>query len=296
MRMILIFIDGFGIGEKDPEKNPCCIADMRHFEYLMDRYGLICADATLGVEGLPQSATGQTTLYTGVNASKAIGKHWSARPTHELEQIIMEDNLFLRLKRHGRTVTFANVYSAEYLEKMKTESRGIFRPSVTSLLCLSSDTPFRVLEDYMAKRGVFHDITGRMLIENGYDVPLRTPEEAAKILYGISRDFDLTLFEFFMTDIQGHSGDREKAVYELELLNRMLGRLIQLVDLREDVILITSDHGNIEDLSVKTHTFNPVPVIIAGDAVDRKALDIRSLTDVMPAILKMFGIPNEKKD
>jgi len=290
MRMIFIFIDGFGMGEKDPERNPCCIADMRYFEYLIERYGLICADATLGVEGLPQSATGQTTLYTGVNAAKAIGRHWSARPTEELEQIIMRDNLFLSLKRNGRTVTFANVYSTAYLEKMKTDSRGIYRPSVTTLLCLSSDTPFRVLDYYMKKRGIFHDITGKMLIENGYDVPLRTPEEAGEILYNISRDFDLTLFEFFMTDIQGHSGDREKAVYELELLNRMLGRLIQLVDFREDVILITSDHGNIEDLSVKTHTYNPVPVIIAGDAVDRSALDIHSLMDVKPAVMRIFGI------
>lgn len=290
MKMIFIFIDGFGIGEKDPEKNPCCIADMRHFEYLINRYGLFSADATLGVEGLPQSATGQTTLYTGVNASKAIGRHWSARPTEELEQIIMRDNLFLSLKRNGRTVTFANVYSTAYLEKMKTESRGIFRPSVTTLLCLSSDTPFRVLDDYMEKRGIFHDITGRMLIGNGYDVPMRTPEEAGEILYNISRDFDLTLFEFFMTDIQGHSGDREKAVYELEILNRMLGRLIQLVDFREDVILITSDHGNIEDLSVKTHTYNPVPVIIAGDTVDRSTLAIHSLMDVKPTVMRIFGI------
>lgn len=287
--MIFIFIDGFGIGGSDPGKNPFCTAKTKTFDFLIDRFGVYITDAALGVEGLPQSATGQTTIYTGVNASKAIGGHWSARPTKALADIIMEDNLFISMKRKGYSVTFANTYTVEYLEEMKKRPRGIFKPSVTTLLCLSSGTPFRVLDDYLKGYGVFHDITGRKLIERGYDIPLITPEQAAENLYRISRDYDLTLFEFFMTDIQGHSMDKGKAVYELELLDSMLGRLIQLVDLREDVIVITSDHGNIEDITVKTHTMNPVPTIIAGESIDRNAIEIRSLTDIKPAILKIFS-------
>ena len=288
MRMIFIFIDGFGIGENDPEKNPYIAANTKSFDDLIKRYGVYITDATLGVEGLPQSATGQTTIYTGINASKAIGRHWSARPTQALSDLIMQDNLFISMKNNGHTVTFANVYTTEYLEQMEKKPRGIFKPSVTTLLCLSSQTPLRVLDDYQKGQGVFHDITGRKLVEHGYDIPLIAPTQAAENLYRVSREYDLTLFEFFMTDLAGHSMDAGKAIYELELLDQMLGRLVQLMDLKEDVILITSDHGNIEDRTVKTHTLNPVPTIIAGESVNRGTLTIQSLMDIKPAILQIF--------
>jgi phosphopentomutase len=290
MRMIFIFLDGLGIGERDPQKNPYYSANTSNFEYLIKKFGVYETDATLGVPGLPQSATGQTTIYTGVNASKAIGRHWSARPTQELRDIILQDNLFISMKKAGRSVTFANVYTQEYLDKMQKTPRGIFKPSVTTLQCLSSNTPFRLLDDYLKGYGVCHDIIGRRLAEAGYDVPLITPENAAENLYRVSREYDLTLFEFFLTDIQGHSMDMEKAIYELELLNQVLGRLIELIDFSEDVLLITSDHGNIEDLTVRTHTLNSVPTIVAGDSIDRDSIRIKSLMDIKPSILKMFKI------
>lgn len=289
MKMIMIFIDGFGIGEADPHRNPCHVADMKNFNALVQRYGVYVTDATLGVEGLPQSATGQTTIYTGVNASKAIGRHWSARPTQALRDIIMEDNLFISLKRKGFKASFANVYTSEYLQHMQENPRGIYKPSVTTLLCLSSQTPFLLLDDYQKGYGLLHDITGRKLAERGYDVPLISPAQAAENLYRVSRENDLTLFEFFMTDIIGHSMDMENAVLELELIDQMLGRLIQLMDLKEDIVVITSDHGNIEDLSVKTHTMNPVPTLIAGENVNRDQINIRSLMDIQPAILEIFA-------
>jgi phosphopentomutase len=200
------------------------------------------------------------------------------------------------MKNRGHSVTFANVYTKEYLEQMEKHPRGIFKPSVTTLICLSSHTPFRLIDDYLKGYGVSHDITGRKLAERGYDIPLISPEKAAENLYRISRDYDLTLFEFFMTDIQGHSMDMDKAIYELELLDRMLGSLIRLVDLSEDVIIITSDHGNIEDLSVKTHTLNPVPTIIAGDLADRDKLDVKTLMDIKPAILQIFDEQSNRRD
>lgn len=288
MRMIMIFIDGFGIGENNPERNPCTAADMKHYHDLEQRYGVYSTDACLGVPGLPQSATGQTALYTGVNAPKAIGRHWSARPTQALRDIIMEDNLFISLKREGHTVAFANVYTREYLERMYQKPRGIFSPSVTTLLCLSSQTPFLLQEDYERGYGVVHDITGRKLVEHGYGIPLITPEEAAENLFRVSRNNDFTLFEFFMSDLSGHSGDMEKAVYELQLLDRMLGRLIEQMDLTEDILVITSDHGNVEDMTVRTHTLNPVPTLFAGERMNLDDGAIHCLTDIKPAIMKIF--------
>lgn len=288
MKIIFLFIDGFGIGEPDPDKNPFFRAKTPALDILMKGYGYFSADATLGVEGLPQSATGQATIYTGVNAPRELGRHWPARPTSMLADMVMRDNLFIRLKNRGYSVTFANVYTKEYMERMRENPRGIFKPSVTTLLCLSAGVRFRLIEDYLNGTGVFHDITGRMLRERGYDVPERTPEEAGESLYRISRDSDFTLFEFFVSDIAGHAADMEKAVSELELFDSMLAVLLSRVDLGSEMIWVASDHGNIEDLTVTTHTRNPVPVIAAGKAPEGCTIQITSLVDIAPSILGLF--------
>ena len=85
MKFIFLFVDGVGIGINDPKINPLTRSQkqiLNHFQDV-DRtheipfQGLVKGlDANLNVEGLPQSATGQTTLFSGINASKhssAIG-------------------------------------------------------------------------------------------------------------------------------------------------------------------------------------------------------------------------------
>ena len=288
MKMIFVFIDGFGIGDEAPERNPFYKANTPALDFLMQEYGYFKTDTTLGVDGLPQSATGQTAIYTGVNAPKALGRHWSARPTQTLGDIIMRDNLFMQLNKRGYKTTFANVYTKEYLEQMEKKPRGIFKPSVTTLLCLSAGIPFRLIGDYEQGKGVFHDITGKILRERGYDVPLTTPEEAGRNLYRVSRDFDFTLFEFFISDIAGHSMDMDKAVSVLELFDKMLAALLEQMDLESEMLWIVSDHGNIEDITIPTHTFNPVPVIAAGKMPEGCSVRISSLTDIAPAVLTLF--------
>jgi len=127
-----------------------------------------------------------------------------------------------------------------------------------------------------------------VLIKSGYDVKQISPEEAAARLYSISRNYDFTLFEHFLTDIIGHSMDMQSAKEELELLDAFIGSLLGKLDLEKDILFITSDHGNIEDISVKTHTFNKVPTIIIGNKQECVIDEIKSLTDITPCILRMF--------
>jgi bisphosphoglycerate-independent phosphoglycerate mutase (AlkP superfamily) len=124
--------------------------------------------------------------------------------------------------------------------------------------------------------------------EYGYDVKTITPGEAAARLYEISRDNDFTLFEHFMTDIIGHTMDMDKAVREIELLDSFLGELAGLVNPDEDIIFITSDHGNIEDISIKTHTMNMVPTVVLGKLPVGAAADVKSLLDIMPMVVDLF--------
>jgi len=69
--MIFIFIDGFGIGKEDASVNPLANPELPNINYILNKAGAIPTDACLDVPGLPQSATGQTTIFTGQNASRS---------------------------------------------------------------------------------------------------------------------------------------------------------------------------------------------------------------------------------
>ncbi len=287
MKMIMVFIDGLGIGS-DNASNPFMAADIPYWHTLVDNFGYLPADAQLGVAGLPQSATGQTSIYTGENAPKAMGRHFSTRPTDTLVRLIEQKNIFTALQKRGYTVTFANIYTEEYLEQMKKKPKCIFKPSVTTLMNMTAGIPFRVIEDYRKGCGVYHDITGEALRERGYDVPVISAEAAAENLFRISRSCDFTLFEFFVSDLAGHSKAMGKAVEILERMDRFIGHLLQMMNLNEEVLVIVSDHGNIEDLSISTHTMNPVPVFFVTRIEEARKVKILDITDIFSSVLQFF--------
>lgn len=294
MRVIFIFIDGIGLGSKDETINPIYAAKTQVLAELMEK-ARFYADASLGIKGLPQSATGQTSIFTGVNAPEALNRHLSGQPTITLKRIICRVNLFGELKKMGLKVTSANVYRDEYLSNMLNEKDRRNRPSVTSVMGMAEHMEFRTSENFKNNSGVYHDITGEILKESNYDVELVSPEKAAENLFTISRSYDLTLFEHFVTDIVGHKADQASAVSIINRLDAFLSRLLQLMDFKEDVLIITSDHGNLEDISVHTHTMNKVPVIILGDKADRVDFQIKSLVDIMPFTLELF-VKNSKQN
>ncbi len=288
MRMIFLFIDGFGIGEEDDAKNPLKSGKASNIQYILENYKVFPTDACLGVPGLPQSATGQTTIFTGVNAPMVLGRHLSGQPTISLKKVITRSNLFFELIKRGYKVTNSNVYREEYLVKMHDPKERRYRPSVTSVMTHACGIPFRTTEDYKKGNGIYHDITGEILASSGYDVEVITPEEAALRLYKISRQYDFTLFEHFMTDLIGHKADINEAYKTVEKLDLFLGSLIKLINTDEDVLIIASDHGNIEDVTLKTHTFNKVPTVVVGNLPEKADASVWSLTDIMPLVLKIF--------
>ena len=288
MRILFIFIDGFGLGENNVSKNPVYAADTPALDKLFSEGLVIPTDPMLGVPGLPQSATGQTAIFTGVNAPQAVGRHINAQPTKPLRDIIEEDNLFKKLLKNGLKVANANVYRQEYLDRMNDPGDKRYKPSVTSVMTMSAGMKFRRVEEYNNGTGIYHDITGKIIVESGYNSHTITPEEAAMRYYSIAREHDFTLFEYFMTDLAGHKMDLEKAIETIEVLDAFLGSLLELLDPAEDILFITSDHGNIEDISIKTHTKNFVPTIIYGKMQEKNEVKIKALTDIAPAVMKFF--------
>lgn len=287
MKVIFAFIDGVGIGVKDKELNPVYASRLHVLANLIEN-ARFQADASMGVEGLPQSATGQTAIFTGVNAPKVLNRHMSGQPTVSLKKVIYKSNIFSELMKMGLTVTSSNVYRDEYLKNMLNVKDRRNRPSVTSVMCMAAGVGFRTVTEFKNDEGVYHDITGEILKESGYPVETITPQRAAQNLYRLSRNYDFTLYEHFMTDIAGHIADFGEAVKLIDKLDSFLEELLKQMNLDEDVLIITSDHGNIEDLGVHTHTMNKVPVIVLGRKAENVNAKIHSLVDIMKFVIELF--------
>jgi 2,3-bisphosphoglycerate-independent phosphoglycerate mutase len=290
MKMIFVFIDGLGIGTKSKSINPIYRCKAKTLKKLLKSKNMVPIDASLGIDGLPQSATGQTAIFTGVNASQILGRHLSGQPTITLRNIISKNNLFKHLVTMGYTVTNSNVYREKYIQELSIQGSRKQMPSVTTVMCLSAGTVLRTTKQYRQGKGIYHDITGHILNDLGYQTPIITPEEAAKRLYAISRNYSFTLFEHFITDIAGHSTNMDISIERILILDKFLESLLKLIDYENDVLVITSDHGNIENMSLKTHTYNKVPFIYLGNRADMLGTNVASLVDITPAIINFFSV------
>jgi len=288
MKIIFIFIDGIGIGENDPGKNPFVTAASKVFPYQGKietiKEGVVGpTDATLGVEGFPQSATGQTTLFTGINAPLLLGRHLWGFPNTKLNHVLSEFNILKQVREKGRRSTFINTYRPIFFK-----SGGKLPCSATTVSAVSAGVRLNTLDDIRNRKSLYHDFTCRVLIDEGYDVPLFTPEEAGEILANSAMDYDLTLYEYFLTDRNGHDlRDTQKAVFLVKQLEVFIESVLQNTDLKSTLVILSSDHGNFEDLSQKGHTKNPVPTILWGMGREEIGRKIHSLCDVTPTLLEV---------
>ena len=288
--VVLFFIDGLGIGTRGPqnpldgleEARPLAVFQDEEPELLYDGL-LVRTDATLGVEGRPQSASGQTTILTGVNAPERLGYHKQGFPNKALLEIIEEHSIFLQLKRaRVEPNTFANAYTSRFFDE---RPRWV---SATTAAMQAAGMRFRDLDDLRAGRAVFQDFTNQMLIERGEDLSPRTATEAGRILAQLASEHEFTLYEYFITDKVGHLQDMERARLVLTELAKFLRTLLAHLDLKRTTLLVTSDHGNIEDLSLRNHTLNKVPTLLWGARAQELAGRINSLADITPAIVDML--------
>jgi 2,3-bisphosphoglycerate-independent phosphoglycerate mutase len=253
LKILFVFVDGLGLGSEDPAQNP--LADSARFPALT---AVLKAsrpiDPSMGMPGIPQSATGQAALLTGLNASELMGRHIEGFPPPRLKTLVQENNLFSKLLAAGKTCTFANAYWIDDVAHIPPR-----RESVTTVATVSAFGGVRGKAELLAHRAVYQDLTREVLRERGYTGPVITPEEAARDLIEIANEHDFTLFEYFQTDHAGHSGDPERVSACLEQLDRFLSEVMQFAG----ILVVTSDHGNIEDCSIRTHTQNPVPLYVS---------------------------------
>jgi 2,3-bisphosphoglycerate-independent phosphoglycerate mutase len=287
--VLLFFIDGLGIGTRGPH-NPLDNLDANPLAVFQDEEpqtfleGIVVpTDPRLGIEGRPQSASGQTTILTGVNAPAAVGYHKQGFPNKALLEIIERKSIFKQLTDAGVSpITFVNAYTSRFFAE---RPRWV---SATTAAVEAAQMKFRTVTDLREGQAVFMDFTNRILIERGEPVTERSEVEAATILANIVAANRFSLYEYFITDKVGHAQDMQLARKILTSLALFIRELLVRVDLNGTTVILTSDHGNIEDLSLRNHTMHAVPTIVWGAQRERIASRIQTLADITPTIVALL--------
>jgi hypothetical protein len=315
MQVVLLFIDGVGVGRRDPDTNPLARAD-----YLLSRFddgsgaplptggSFAEVDATFGVPGRPQSASNQTAILTGLPAPRLIGRHVLGYPDAPLRELILGHSVVKRIVSAGRSATFANAYPAGYLDALGLRRRPSaeaevtippkalrrIRPSATTLAMAAADVPLRTLDDARRGEGLTHDVDGGRGRARGFRIPERSPEEAAEILWSLGPADGFLLFEHYLADEAGHAQDPAAAEAALSTFDRFARCVISRRPAQAHV-LVCSDHGNVEDLSTRSHTLNKVPVLHFGPGADEVVPHLRDVADVGLAVLRLLGLGAERE-
>ncbi len=303
-RVLFLFLDGVGLGDDDPAVNPLAADAYPTLAALLEgrrpvaatgrlstaNAELIPTDACLGVAGRPQSATGQAAILTGINAAQRLGEHFGPRPDARVRSILDEGGVFHYLKSVGRSAWFCNAYPQSYFDAVQRGKRLL---SAVPYAATIAGQALLTYTDLCAGRALSADFTGEgWRNELGYaDAPIYTPQEAGRVLWRLSQPHDFIFFEVWMTDVLGHARKRDEAVRFLARFDGFLAGLLAAADLTQTLIIVASDHGNVEDCRHSKHTTNPALTLLLGADRRRHAAQIANLTDFFPVITTFLGVP-----
>lgn len=119
-----------------------------------------------------------------------------------------------------------------------------------------------------------------------------------KLIDAISaQKYDVIICNYANADMVGHTGIMSAAVTALETLDSCLSRIVQSLQDSGGELLLTSDHGNVEQMTNDetgqahtAHTSNLVPLLYVGRAAELVVQDGK-LTDISPTLLDIIGLP-----
>lgn len=304
MKLLFLFLDGIGLAEDNSETNPFAKANMPYLESLLgnkkliqssapidnDQVTLLSVDPNLGVKGLPQSATGQAVLLTGINIPAELGYHYGPKPNPEVAKYLEANTIFHKVLNANKKTTLLNAYPPRYFDGIDSGKRLY---SSIPLALTNAGISLFTHEDYFAGKALSADFTGQGWHDflNFPNAPLFDSHTAGIKLAELAKQYDFSFFEYWASDYAGHKQDMESAIKQLETFDGVLKGLLSVWKNEDGLILLTSDHGNMEDLSTRKHTANHVPLLLFGDKKLRSEFNkIKQLTEIAPAIAKVLNI------
>ncbi len=303
MHILTLFLDGIGLGADDPDANPFAVADTPQMHSLAngkrwlantgvqesERGIFIPTDAQLGVAGRPQSGTSQASLLTGLNVPRIIGRHYGPKPDSETRALIAKHSYFRHLTRRGKTARLLTAYPPSLLQNF---ARGKTLRSSIQQAAFESGEPHFSIDDVRRERALTAEWTTEswrqhLKLKGLPDYP---PRAAGRLLARLAGECDFAFHSHWLTDRIGHRGTLERGIAILEQFDQVLAGLLD--EWRDDkgIVVITSDHGNMEDLGSRRHTLNDVPTVVIGERAMDFAAGYKQLTDFVPACDRMlFG-------
>jgi hypothetical protein len=301
--VLIFFMDGVGMGSADPEINPFVTARMTHLTALLGegwylqgqpprtavRASLVPTDTTLDMPGLPQSATGQATILTGRNVPSLAGEHYGPKPNRKVMAILAEGTLFAEVISAGGRAALLTPYPERYFEAIASGRRLL---SAVPLAASNAGLPLHTADDLRNGDAVSPDFTNDGWRDHlGYeDMPLLSLERAGRRIAALARRSQFSFFEHWPSDRLGHRGTLAEARAHLERIDAVLGGTFADWQDTTGLLIITSDHGNIEAKDRRQHTANPAPTILLGAGHGELAPQIADLTDIAPVVRAFLEI------
>lgn len=298
--VVTVFLDGVGLGAADLEANPFMHVDLPALQALLgvpyltrevagtvtNQAALLGLDTLLGVPGMPQSATGQTTILTGYNGPAAIGRHHGPYPDQQLRQMLAQDNIFKTLLEAGQPAAYANAYPTRFLDRLR---RGKGRLSANTQAAHMARLKLRSGEDLRRGRAISALISNDFWPEPDFALPPLTARQAGQRLAALAQEYALTFFEFWYSDLLGHKQRQAESLRILTMLDDFLAGILDALDLTRSLLLVISDHGNFEDWTTPKHTKNPALTLLSGAGFQSLVPQLRSLMDIKAAVLSYLS-------
>jgi 2,3-bisphosphoglycerate-independent phosphoglycerate mutase len=303
--ILMIFLDGIGLGDDDPAINPFAAGEyptllsLTHGKRWVrdngqiesERAILVPTDPRMGIPGRPQSASGQAAILTGLNVPQLIGEHYGPRPNPPIRAILAEDNFFKQVVAHGMKAALLEAYPPRFHQGINSGKR---LPASYQQAVLSAGLPLFTEAEIYSGDALAVDWTNEgWRSDLGYsDTPIYTPEAGGRKMVELSRRYEFAFFSHWITDTIGHRGKVEDGVKILTLFDAVMAGVLAEWNDAEGLIVITSDHGNMENLSHGKHTENDVPTVIIGEGKEHFAEGLHTLADLVPRMADfLFSTP-----
>ena len=130
-----------------------------------------------------------------------------------------------------------------------------------------------------------------------YTVCDKLSEAIAKKNDDGSAFYDVIICNFANPDMVGHTGVVESAVEAVEVIDKCVGEIVDLVKEHDAVMFICADHGNCEQLidyetgaPFTAHTTNPVPFILVNYDENYTLKENGVLADIVPTLIDCMGM------
>lgn len=128
---------------------------------------------------------------------------------------------------------------------------------------------------------------------------MSAPEVGEVVLKAMDDEYDFVVVNFANGDMVGHTGDFEAAKIAVNAVDTELGKILQKAKEKDYAVVITSDHGNCEEMRddegnvLTNHTVGKVWCFVEAEGVTK--VQNGALNNIAPTVLKLMGleIPQE---